>query len=67
MGIQSTISPAAKYRDKKESQGEKQVLVWMKAPLTERIDAMIKSGEFRNRSEAVEAAVNEFTEGKQRA
>ncbi|MBD9511659.1 hypothetical protein IB265_33425 [Ensifer sp. ENS10] len=65
MGIQSTISPAAKYRDKKESRGEKQVLLWMEGKLTERLDALIKSGAYRNRSEAVAAAIHMFIEGNQ--
>ena len=64
MGIQN-ISPAAKYRVKKESKGEKQVLLWMEGKLTEQLDALIKSGAYRNRSEAVAAAVSVFIEGSQ--
>ena len=57
MGIQD-ITPAEKYRVKKESQGEKQVLLWMEGRLTEQLDQLIKSGAYRNRSEAVADAVN---------
>ena len=62
MGVQP-ISPAAKYRVKRESNGEKQVLLWMENELADQLDALIKSGAYRNRSEAVAAAVHEFIEG----
>lgn len=65
MGIQTDISPAAKYRVKKESKGERQVLLWMEEKLTEQLDAIIRTGAFRNRSEAVTAAIHQFIEEKQ--
>jgi hypothetical protein len=62
MGIQAEITPSERYRVKREAQGEKQVLLWMENQLTARLDQMVKSGEFRNRSEAVAAALNKLIE-----
>jgi hypothetical protein len=62
MGIQAEITPSERYRVKREAQGEKQVLLWIENRLTARLDEMIKSGEFRNRSEAVAAALNKLIE-----
>ncbi|MBY3231906.1 MULTISPECIES: ribbon-helix-helix domain-containing protein [Rhizobium] len=63
MGIQD-ITPAKKYRVKKESNGEKQVLLWMEGRLTEQLDRLIKSGAYRNRSEAVTDAVHRLIEDR---
>lgn len=62
MGIQSEITPSERYRVKREARGEKQVLLWMENQMTARLDALVKNGEYRNRSEAVAAAVNKLIE-----
>jgi hypothetical protein len=60
MGIQSDITASERYRVKREARGEKQVLLWIENRLTTRLDELVKSGEFRNRSEAVAAALNKL-------
>lgn len=62
MGIQAEITPSERYRVKREAQGEKQVLLWIENRLTARLDEMVKSGAFRNRSEAVAVALNKLIE-----
>lgn len=62
MGIQAEISPSERYRVKREARGEKQVLLWMANQMTARLDELVKTGEYRNRSEAVAAAVNKLIE-----
>lgn len=62
MSIQVEITPAERYRVKREMTGEKQINVWVEGSLTERLDSLIKTGKFRNRSEAVTAALSKLIE-----
>ncbi|MGR4847211.1 CopG family transcriptional regulator [Rhizobium laguerreae] len=59
MGTAET-TPSERYRFKREAQGEKQVLLWIEAGLTTLLDELVKSGDFRNRSEAVAAALKKL-------
>lgn len=51
------MTPSERYRFKREAQGEKQVLLWIESGLTTFLDQLVESGKFRNRSEAVAAAL----------
>ncbi|SOC90124.1 hypothetical protein SAMN05216358_0148 [Rhizobium sp. AN5] len=62
MGIQAEITPSERYRVKREARGEKQVLLWIENRLTAQLDDLVKTGEFRNRSEAVAVALNKLIE-----
>ncbi|MDV4165986.1 ribbon-helix-helix domain-containing protein [Rhizobium leguminosarum] len=51
------MTSSERYRFKREAQGEKQVLLWIESGLTTILDELVESGNFRNRSEAVAAAL----------
>jgi hypothetical protein len=54
---------AAIYRKKREAAGESQVTVWLRQELQTKLDALISTGKFKNRSDLIAHAVEVF-EGK---
>ncbi|QIG69110.1 hypothetical protein EVB78_077 [Rhizobium phage RHph_N1_15] len=51
---------AAKYREKREAAGESQVTIWLDHGLQSKIDALVSTGRFKNRSDLVATAIKEF-------
>ncbi len=51
---------AATYRKKREAAGESQVTIWLDRDLQTKLDGMISSGRFKNRSDLIATAVREY-------
>ena len=58
----SVTDRVARYRLKKEAQGDQQVLIWVQRDLRERLDEAVRAGGYKNRSEIVAQAVSKFLE-----
>lgn len=54
------VRRAATYRQKREAAGETQVNVWLEERLREKLDSIVKTGLFKNRSELIAAALSQF-------
>ncbi|MBX4911394.1 hypothetical protein HJA82_29210 [Rhizobium bangladeshense] len=51
---------AAKYRQRREAAGESQVTVWLDLGLQSKLDALVSTGRFKNRSELIARAIEGF-------
>lgn len=51
---------AATYRAKREAAGESQVTVWLDRELQNKLDAMVSTGKYKNRSDLIADAVKAF-------
>lgn len=54
---------AAAWRERREKEGKAQTIVWLDLDLRAALDEKIKAGEFRNRSEAMVAAISGMIKG----
>jgi predicted phage-related endonuclease len=54
---------AEKFRKSRQAKGETQMQIWLDESLKAKLDEFVKSGRFRNRSELVAVAVNNWIEG----
>lgn len=50
----------AQHRQQRREQGYRETVVWLEAQVQERIDREIAAGRFKNRSEALSAAIESF-------
>lgn len=51
---------AATYRKKREAAGESQVTVWLDRELQSKLDKLVSTGKFKNRSDLIAHAVEVF-------
>jgi hypothetical protein len=51
---------AIKYREKREAAGERQVTVWLAPCAQLKVDEMMSAGGFKNRSDLIARAIQEF-------
>lgn len=52
------------YRASRAAKGEAQTQIWLAEELRKKLDDVVRSGQFKNRSELVSMAVHRFIEGK---
>ena len=57
------VRASLNYRKKRGGNGEAQVAVWLPEDLRVKLDAVVKAGQFKNRSEAAKAAFSQLLEG----
>lgn len=60
------VRRSALYRQKREAAGELQVSVWLDQSLRDKLDDLMKSGLFKNKSDLIALALREFEVDKGR-
>jgi hypothetical protein len=58
------VTKYERYRRNREAQGETQVQIWLRHDLREKVDALVRAGNYKNRSELFAKVMAEFVEGR---